>query len=561
MQGLVVAVPRARQAGDVQLRPYQREAVAAVLATRRDGCRRMLLALPTGAGKTVIFSDLIRQARHAVLVLAHREELVSQAREKIEAALRRNPNDERIVAIEQGDKVAPPEASVVVASIRTLHDGRIGRVLGGRNIRLVIYDECHHAVAEANRRVLERIGVFEDDWPGTLVGVTATTRRADGRALGEVFERIAYQRSLRQMIDERYLRPLTGLRFDTGVDLSGVGMRGDDFDEDELEEAVDVRARNLLVARAIQECTRDRRTIAFCVGVGHAENLGRELRGVGVSAAMVCGETPKAERAEILARFRQGQIRVITNVGVLTEGFDDPGVSAIAMVRPTRSESMYLQCVGRGMRLSPDAEDCVVLDFVDLSALQIVTTPTLDAGPEPSPRERPEGDEAAADPHPAQVEQHDDVPATLAEIEQRLASFDPLTMVQREEAAAISLNAWLSLGARGMMLHFQNRRAELLCFELRPVGRTGAAIFLQGDKLARCSTMNEAIEAVDLELPKHGDPRSARADAAWRRAPVPQSLLRALKGLRPPRLARDVGTAIAHLALAEALQLSPKSRR
>ncbi len=516
----------------------------------------MVLALPTGAGKTVIFAELIRRARHPVLVLAHRDELVKQACAKIQAALGRNDNDERIVAVEQGATRAPPEAAVLVASIRTLHEGRIGKVLGGRDTRLVIYDECHHAVADANRRVLEQIGVFEADWPGTLVGFTATTRRADGRGLDEVFQSIAYSRSLRQMIDEGYLRPLRGLRVDTGVDLSSVSARAGDFDEAELADAIDVRARNLLVARAIQEFTRDRRTIAFCIGVGHAMNLAAALREVGVPAATVFGEMAKPDRAETLTRFANGELRVITNVGVLTEGFDDPGVSAIAMVRPTRSESMYLQCVGRGMRLSPDAEDCLVLDFVDLSALQIVTVPTLDAGPSPAQVERGDADEGEADAQAAfaDIDQVDETPATLAEIQQRLATFDPLTMAQREEAAAISLNAWLSLGALGMMLHFQDRGGELLHFELRPEGRSGASVWLRGKKLARLPSMNAAIEAVDLELPKHGVPASARADAAWRRARIPESLAAALAALRPPRAAVDVGEAIAHLALARALR-------
>jgi len=537
----------------VKLRPYQREAIDAVLAARRAGTRRMVVALPTGAGKTVVFAELIRQARYPVLVLAHRDELVKQACAKIQAALGRDPTDERIVAIEQGATRAPAEASVLVASIRTLHDERIGKVLGGRDIRLVIYDECHHAVADANRRVLERIGAFEPDWPGTLIGFTATTRRADGRGLDEVFEDIAYSRSLRQMIDDGYLRPLRGLRIDTGVDIRDVSAAGGDFDESELADAIDVRARNLLVARAIQEVTRDRRTIAFCVGVGHAMNLAKALREIGVPASVVFGEMPRPDRIETLRRFAAGELRVITNVGVLTEGFDDPGVSAIAMVRPTRSESMYLQCVGRGMRLSPDAEDCLVLDFVDLSGLEIVTTPTLDAGAKPNEIDRPVRDETEPSPGFAEVDQHEEPPATLAEIQDRLAAFDPLALTQREEAAAISLNAWLSLGALGMMLHFQDRSGELLHFELKPEGRTGASIWLAGRKLARLSSMNAAIEAVDLELPKYGVVASARPTAAWRRAPVPDSLRAALTALDPPRLAPDVGTAIAHLALARAL--------
>ncbi|MBC8072549.1 MAG: DEAD/DEAH box helicase family protein, partial [Deltaproteobacteria bacterium] len=270
----------------VQLRPYQQEAVEAVIAARREGVRRMVLALPTGAGKTVIFAELIRRARHPVLVLAHRDELLGQARDKIEATLRAH-GDLRRVAIEQGKHAAPSDARVVIASLRSLHEQRIGKALAGRDVRLVIYDECHHAIADDNRRVLETIGVLDPEWPGTLVGVTATTRRADGRGLGELFERIVYQRSIRQMIDEGWLRPLKGLRIDTGVDLEGVAMRGDDFDDEALEERVDIETRNLLVARSIQELARDRRTIAFCVGVRHAEHLCGALHRVGVRAGIV----------------------------------------------------------------------------------------------------------------------------------------------------------------------------------------------------------------------------------------------------------------------------------
>ncbi|PRP94303.1 DEAD/DEAH box helicase [Enhygromyxa salina] len=541
----------------MRLRPYQLETVEAVITARRRGVRRMLVSLPTGSGKTVIFSELIRRAKRDVLVLAHRDELLAQAKHKIEAALRR-AGDDRRVQIERGEARASASARVLVASIRSLHEGRIGRVLAGRELGLVIYDECHHAVADANRAVLERIGAFEPDWRGTLVGFTATTRRADGRALGEVFEQIVAERTLQQMIAEGYLRPLRGLRIETKVSLEGVTAVGEDFDADALEEAVDIQGRNQLVARSIIELCRDRRTIAFCAGVRHAENLCAALNRMGVRAAIVHGEMPKLARERTLAGFRDGQFRVITNVGVLTEGFDDPGVSAIAMVRPLRSESLYLQCVGRGMRIDPSASDCLVLDFVDLSSLEIITTATLEAGKQVDPPER----EAAGE-RPAYLPVPDDdrgeAPATLEEITRRLREFDPLTMVQSDEAAAISINAWLSLGARGMMLHYLDHQGELRHFEVRPAARSGVEIWRDDRRITRCSSMSAAIEAVDYELPKHGDPRSARASAAWRRHPITAPLQRAVAELRPPRRAETVGDAIAHLALE--LGLRPTAKR
>lgn len=531
----------------MKLRPYQTQAVEAVVAARRRGVRRMLLALPTGAGKTVIFSELIRKARFDVLVLAHRDELLSQAKEKIEAALARG-NDTRRVEVERGQNRASSKARVIVASIRSLHEGRIGSVLSGRDIRLVIYDECHHAVADANRSVLESIGVFEPDWPGTLVGFTATTRRADGRGLKEVFQEIVAERSLQEMIADGYLRSLRGVRIETKISLSEVPVRGDDYDLIPLEDAVDVESRNLLVARSIIELCRDRRTIAFCVGVRHAENLCSALNSLGLRSGMVCGEMPKPDRIRALRMFREGQFQVLTNVGVLTEGFDDPGVSAIAMVRPTRSESLYLQCVGRGMRLGPGAKDCLVLDFVDLSSLDIITSASLEAGKAAEVPEREEK-EPMQGTIPLPDDDLGEAPLTLDQITERLSLFDPITMQQSEEATAISLNAWLSLGARGMMLHFLSHKEELLFFELKPVGRRGAEVWLRAQKLTRCSTMQAAIEAVDLELPRYGQPKSARASAEWRQHPITPPLERAVATLSPPRIANTVGEAIAHLAL------------
>src|SRR6187431_526254 len=355
------------------LRSYQREAIAAVLEARRAGIRRMVVCLPTGAGKTVIFSHLAELARRQVLVLAHREELLSQAREKLQQALRGTA----VVALERGAERGASDAKVLVCSIRSLHEQRLAEVIRARNVGLVIYDECHHAAAEDNLRVLRQIGVFEPNWPGTLLGFTATTARGDGKGLDEVFERIVYSRALPDLIDAGYLSKLRGFRISTAADLTRLSAAGADFRDEELACAVDIEERNALVARSIQELARDRRTIAFCVTVNHARNLCKSLNYLGVSAGLVYGAMPSEARAKALSDFREGRTQALTNVGVLTEGFDDPGVSCIAMARPTRSEGLYAQCVGRGTRLFPEKRDCLILDFVDLTTLSLCTLPSL----------------------------------------------------------------------------------------------------------------------------------------------------------------------------------------
>jgi len=551
------------------LRPYQREAIDAVLAARRAGVRRMLVCLPTGAGKTVIFSHLAGLARRPVLVLAHREELLHQARQKLEHAL--GAAGAGVVAIEQGAHSAPDGAKVLVCSIRSLHEQRLARVISRRDFGLVIYDECHHAAAEDNLRVLRQLGAMDPAWTGTLLGFTATTARGDGKGLDAVFERIVYTRTLPAMIDDGFLAPLRGVRISTAADLTRLSPGGADFREDELSEAVDIEERNAIVARSIQELTRDRRTIAFCVTVNHARNLCRSLNALGVPAGVVYGAMSTDARARALADFRDGRTQVLTNVAVLTEGFDDPGVSCIAMARPTRSEGLYAQCIGRGTRLSPGKKDCLILDFVDLSELDICTLPSLFGVPRHIDLEGGDVREAVRiwqqclfDRPGFELEAG---AVTLPEIERRAATFDPLTLEPSAEVRAVSANAWFSLGRHGLALHFQKTRghtSELLILKRAARGKMWE-VSLDGEPKARFSTFEEAVQAADYEVERLGPLTAASAleQASWRRTLVPAG-----EGSRAGSTGGSSGSP-GTLPLAEALRLAvwqrivaaPASRR
>lgn len=530
------------------LRPYQQEAVAAVIAARKRGVRRQVVCLPTGAGKTVIFSRLAQLARRQVLVLAHRSELLEQAREKLARAL----GDPRLVAIEQADRRAPDDAKVVVCSLRSLHDERLARVIANRRVGLVIYDECHHAVAEDNQRVLRSLGAFEPDWEGTLLGFTATPARADGVALAKVFEEIVYSKDLPEMIDEGWLVGLRGYRIATAADLTELGVGGQDFVVEELAEAVDIEERNALVARSLQELARDRRSIVFCVTVAHARRLARALNELGVPAGVIHGELAPDARADLLARFRRGELAALTNVAVLTEGFDDPEVSCVAMARPTRSSGLYAQCVGRGTRPFPGKKDCLILDFVDASSVPLVTLPTLFGLPRELDFEgrlageaRGVWDSALADAPGLELPPG---AITLGEIQRRAAAFDPLTLRLDPEVAAISQNAWSSLGSRGLVLHVERREYLVLARGATRADRYHALV--DGRKVAHFSRLEDAVEAVDHEVSKRGPwhERAALPSASWRRGQVPEALARRLAGVKLPRAATNVGEALALLA-------------
>jgi superfamily II DNA or RNA helicase len=540
------------------LRPYQREAIAAVIAARKGGSRRLLVCLPTGAGKTVIFSQLARLAKKSVLVLAHREELLSQAREKIERAM----EGSAVVAIEQGQSRAPADAKVLVCSIRSLHQERLEQVLAGRDIGLVIYDECHHAAAEDNLRVLRRLGAFDAGWTGTLLGFTATTSRGDGKGLDSVFDQIVYTKTLPELIDAGYLVKLRGYRIATSADLTSLSRDGLDLNDDELEEAVDIEERNALVARSIQELARDRRTIAFCVTVNHARNLCKALNSLGVPTGIVYGAMPADARRKALSDFREGRTQALTNVGVLTEGFDDPGVSCIAMARPTRSEGLYAQCVGRGTRLFEGKTDCLILDFVDLSTLDLCSLPSLFGMPKDLDLEGRDASEAQrawqqlAFDHPGfEVEAG---AITLSEIQDRAARFDPLTLRIDAGVRAISGNAWASLGRHGLLLHFEKkpgRIVEVVVWAARARGKKWQ-VQMDGALIERFSTLEEAVQAVDYEVHRIGRAAqaSALAGAAWRRAPAPAPTD---PGASPPRDARTGRTL---LTLGESMRLAAFNR-
>lgn len=350
----------------LDLRPYQREALQRVYEAYKAGKRRVIVSLPTGTGKTVVFAHFpgFFRMKKRLLVLAHREELLMQAGEKF-----RQVDPELKVGIEQSSSQAPDDAKVVIASVPTL--GRAGGTrlhrLKPEEFILIVVDEAHHAVAPTYRRIFEHFGLFVPDTPRYLVGFTATPRRGDKQGLGAVFEEVCYARDLREMIADRYLCPITGWRVLSNASLDSVRVRHGDFVESQLAEAVNTPERNNLVVAAYRKHTAGRRAIVFCVDVAHARDVCQAFTAAGIRASTVWGELPREERRARLAQFSNGEIDVVTNCNILTEGFDEPRVDAIVMARPTRSKLLYAQMLGRGTRLHPGKADLAIIDIADNS--------------------------------------------------------------------------------------------------------------------------------------------------------------------------------------------------
>jgi len=342
----------------VRLRPYQEDAVARIEEAFENGVHRQLLSLPTGTGKTVVFAELIRRRQGRALVIAHRDELIRQAVAKLQAV---DPHLSVGVVKADEDEV---DAQVVVASIQTLQRG-IRRERLGQGFTTIVVDEAHHSAAPSYRGVLAHFGSFERDDLLTL-GVTATPERGDRQRL-ECFPTLVYERDLVSMIREGYLVDLRAVQVSISADLDGVSLSHGDFAAEALGKAMRDAAAPELSARAYLKYAAGRRALIFTPTVALAHETAEAMVAIGVTASALDGTTPTDERRGVLEQLRRGGLQALANCAVLTEGFDEPSIDCVVMARPTKSRQLYLQMVGRGTRLYPGKNDCLILDLVGVS--------------------------------------------------------------------------------------------------------------------------------------------------------------------------------------------------
>jgi len=359
----------------ISLRSYQQECVDSILSSKERGVSRPLIALATGLGKTLIFSEIAKRINRRTIIIAHRDELIRQAKEKLLLVW---PEIEKGIGIVKGD-LHEPEKPIVIASIQSASRGKRLADLQSAGFDLCIIDEAHHSAAPTYEKLIRELGFMSDDPTKTLLGVTATPKRGDGVRLSSIFQEIVFSRSIAWGIRNGYLSPLIGRRISTRVSLKGVHTQAGDFVTAQLSRAINVPGRNKLVVESYQRYGSDRKkTLAFCADVQHAKDIAAMFKAAGIPSAVLHGKTDIDERRSILQAFEAGEIRVLTNCGVLTEGFDSPQVDSILLCRPTQSPGLYGQCVGRGTRVSPGKSNCLVIDFVDASRHSLCGFQTLE---------------------------------------------------------------------------------------------------------------------------------------------------------------------------------------
>lgn len=333
----------------MKLRPYQESVVSATLSGW-DEASKQLIVLPTGGGKTIVFSAIAKGVAEdggRTLILAHREELIDQAIEKL------HRSTGLMAQKEKAEFTASLSSQVVVASVQTM--ARRLTKWPSSHFDLVVVDEAHHAISATYQAILQHF-----DGTANVLGVTATPDRGDKRNLGKYFERVAAEVSLFDLVNDGFLSRITVKSVPLEIDISGVKQTAGDYNDGDLGDALEPYLSS--IAQAIKVHASFRRTLVFLPLRATSRSFVAKCEEVGLSARHIDGESP--DRKEILAAFAAGEFDVLSNAMLLTEGFDDPGIDCVVVLRPTRSRSLYAQMVGRGTRVADFKENLLLLDFL-----------------------------------------------------------------------------------------------------------------------------------------------------------------------------------------------------
>lgn len=335
-----------------ELRPYQAKAKQAILAAWDEGYKKTLLVLPTGCGKTVVFSSVTEHQvnrGHRVLIMAHRSELLQQAADKLKEASGLDSVLEKAESTGLGSLLP-----VTVGSVQSLAQEKRLSKFPADYFQDIIVDEAHHCLSESYKRVLEH---FPE---ANILGVTATPDRGDMKSLGEFFDSKAYEYSMTDAIREGYLTPIKAQLIPLELDIADVGISSGDFSAGEIGHALEPYLQQ--IASEMANYCRGRKTVVFLPLIATSQRFCRMLNDLGLRAAEVNGTSEN--RSAVLSDFEAGKYDVLCNSMLLTEGWACPAVDCIVVLRPTKVRSLYQQMVGRGMRLSPGKKELLLLDFL-----------------------------------------------------------------------------------------------------------------------------------------------------------------------------------------------------
>jgi superfamily II DNA or RNA helicase len=333
-----------------QLRPYQSDLLDRLSQSWKAGMRSVMIQLPTGGGKTILFSHLVAQTVKRgglVLILAHREELITQAADKVQAITGIDPG-----IIKAGYK---PEYSlpIQVASVQSL----TRRLAHCHKFDLVVVDEAHHSTANSYRSILAH-------FPKSLIlGVTATPIRLDGSGFRGLFDDLICGVTVKELIEIGSLSPFKYFAPERSMSLAGVRKRGGDYRQNQIEEANPAETVAADCLKAYGDYLQDKRAVIFAVSVAHSISIACSFQSCGISAVHLDGNSDPDTRSQTMQGLREGGIKVLTNCALFDEGLDVPDLDGVILARPTASLGRYLQMVGRALRPSPNKDRSMIIDL------------------------------------------------------------------------------------------------------------------------------------------------------------------------------------------------------
>jgi ATP-dependent helicase IRC3 len=568
----------------MELRPRQTECLDAIHNEYLAGCYQQLVVAATGTGKAVIIANIKQRMADLLpgrmLVFAHREELVNQLVETM-----REWNPTLKVGKEMASDYADIDSDIVVSCVASIGRNGSSRLARFSSFDIVVCDEAHHSIASTYLNVFEATGSLKPDTTKLLVGFTATPKRKnitrtkktttvldnedDLLSLKSVYRKIVFSYPIRKAIKEGWLVPLRGFRVKTNVDLSNIKTVGGDYQQDQLSETVNTPERNAQIANAWKRDCEGRQTVMFCVDIQHAKDAAQVFRNLGVKAEAVWGTDP--DRADKLARHKRKEYQVICNAQLLTEGYDDPGVSCIIDAAPTKSGTKYTQCIGRGTRLEAGTgnllealqrgipltkRDCLIVDVCDNNKrCSLVTLPSL-VGLNPeldlqggSVTEAADKMEALADKYPTIDLSH---LTDLTKVDAYIESLDLFSEPYTEEVKEFSQLTWMACSDGSYILsvpekkvlsdtrsfaQFQHEKLHITPTELDEFELSITSVNTDR-KLGLYNTLKEAFVSADEVIQRCRPDRMVllKREAEWHTRPASEpakTLLRKLSKKKP----------------------------
>lgn len=351
---------------DETLRPYQRKAKKEIFEAW-DEVNSVMFQMPTGTGKTRLFTSIIRdindysiRRREAVkiLIIAHRTELIDQ----IDASLKKYGVPHNLISGRHKREIKYP---VHVASIQTITNKSNLEKAKKLNVQFVIIDEAHHALAKTYKKLWK---MYPD---ARFLGVTATPWRMNHESFTDLFDRLILSMPVKDFINQGYLAPYKyfSLKGDSDIQKTIDDIELDrfgEYKESSMEEKMDIGRIRAQLLDSYLSLAEGKKGIIYAINIKHAKHICKEYEEAGYKTVSIDSKTPAAERKYLVEKFKKGDIDIIVNVDIFSEGFDCPDIEFIQLARPTRSLVKYLQQVGRGLRITENKQDCVILDNVGM---------------------------------------------------------------------------------------------------------------------------------------------------------------------------------------------------